>query len=276
MTKHKGTFDDGRDKNASRSPIALAKQLPPPPPSFYCPLTLGIMTDPVQDKEGNSYEKVAIEKWLLENSTSPITRNRLRAKHLVPNRALKEAIDFEGIYDNVSSSCHATNPMANPEISRPVASSKHLIGHRQFINEVLISLNVQQLDRFGIALLPMKKILSTVDNQKINMVMVIEAQLTKDTFQLYTHFDAKRNFPIGRHGDSAANRVLMDLLQHGKHKALTLSKISKERMRFCFEGKNSDITSSKTKFMGILKMFVKVSFRMKKKIDMGVEELWAN
>ena len=38
-------------------------------------------------------------QWLAKNETSPITRNRLRRKHLVPNRALKEAIDFEGDFD---------------------------------------------------------------------------------------------------------------------------------------------------------------------------------
>lgn len=119
-------------------------------PAFFCPLTMAIMKDPVQDREGmfrvaasfdnvpsmcreivlhivgvphppqrilfiisyiytiywtvpspvlnagHSYEKSAILQWLAKNQTSPITRNRLSRKHLVPNRALKEAINFEG------------------------------------------------------------------------------------------------------------------------------------------------------------------------------------
>ncbi len=48
---------------------------------------------------GHSYEKEAILEWLAKNETSPITRNKLRRKHLVPNRALKEAINFEGDFD---------------------------------------------------------------------------------------------------------------------------------------------------------------------------------
>jgi len=49
---------------------------PPAPPSFYCPLTMNLMKDPVQDREGNTYERFAIEQWLQSNPTSPITRNR--------------------------------------------------------------------------------------------------------------------------------------------------------------------------------------------------------
>ena len=45
------------------------------------------------DPEGNSYERTAIEDWLRRNSTSPVTRSPLTAGDLVPNRALKDAID---------------------------------------------------------------------------------------------------------------------------------------------------------------------------------------
>lgn len=40
--------------------------------SFYCPITQELMTDPVVDPDGNSYERSAIEAWLKNNSTSPI------------------------------------------------------------------------------------------------------------------------------------------------------------------------------------------------------------
>lgn len=61
--------------------------------SFFCPLTLQVMKDPVIDHEGNSYEKEAIENWLSKNSTSPVTRSPLHLNNLAPNRALKEAIE---------------------------------------------------------------------------------------------------------------------------------------------------------------------------------------
>eukprot|EP01105_Mastigella_eilhardi_P008978 TRINITY_DN2145_c0_g3_i1.p1 TRINITY_DN2145_c0_g3~~TRINITY_DN2145_c0_g3_i1.p1 ORF type:complete len:819 (-),score=149.10 TRINITY_DN2145_c0_g3_i1:60-2471(-) len=64
------------------------------PGSFNCAITGELMTDPVIDTEGHTYERSAIETWLARgNSTSPMTRSPLSAADLVPNRALKEAID---------------------------------------------------------------------------------------------------------------------------------------------------------------------------------------
>ena len=44
------------------------------------------------DCDGNTYEFQNISEWLNKHSTSPITRNPLKKKHLVPNRALREMI----------------------------------------------------------------------------------------------------------------------------------------------------------------------------------------
>ena len=63
------------------------------PKSFFCPITSMVMRDPVVDLEGNTYERSAIEEWLSQNSTSPVTRQPLRVDQLNPNRALKDAID---------------------------------------------------------------------------------------------------------------------------------------------------------------------------------------
>ena len=62
------------------------------PDHFLCPITHCIMQNPVIDHEGNTYEKKAIEDWLLNNKTSPLTRQSLSIEQLSPNRALKEAI----------------------------------------------------------------------------------------------------------------------------------------------------------------------------------------
>lgn len=51
------------------------------------------MTDPVIDPDGNSYERRAIEGWLQQNGTSPITRVALAVADLRPNRALQAAIE---------------------------------------------------------------------------------------------------------------------------------------------------------------------------------------
>ena len=64
-----------------------------PSSTFMCPITQELMIDPVIDPDGNSYERHAIEGWLRQNNTSPITRAPLSIKDLRPNRALKQAID---------------------------------------------------------------------------------------------------------------------------------------------------------------------------------------
>jgi hypothetical protein len=64
-----------------------------PSATFICPITHELMTDPVIDPDGNSYERHAIEDWLQQNGTSPMTRVNLLATDLRPNRALKAAID---------------------------------------------------------------------------------------------------------------------------------------------------------------------------------------
>ena len=63
--------------------------------SLLPPLSVGrgYRLDPVMDPEGNSYERTAIEDWLSRNPVSPVTRSALWARDLVPDRALREAIE---------------------------------------------------------------------------------------------------------------------------------------------------------------------------------------
>jgi hypothetical protein len=63
------------------------------PESYYCPISGDLMTDPVIDHEGNTYERRSIEAWLVKQKTSPVTRSPLTLERLAPNRALKDAID---------------------------------------------------------------------------------------------------------------------------------------------------------------------------------------
>jgi hypothetical protein len=44
--------------------------------------------------DGYTYEKRAIEKWLLENNISPKTNLSFDAKDLRPNHAIKSMIDL--------------------------------------------------------------------------------------------------------------------------------------------------------------------------------------
>jgi len=61
------------------------------PDEFNCPITLDIMDDPVLCDDGYTYERSAIQS--IRNSLSPMTRQPIDKTRLIPNRALKDAIN---------------------------------------------------------------------------------------------------------------------------------------------------------------------------------------
>lgn len=63
------------------------------PEGLLCPLTLGLMKDPVTTCDGQSYERKQIQEWLEHNNTSPLTNKRLQSKQLTPNHALRRTIE---------------------------------------------------------------------------------------------------------------------------------------------------------------------------------------
>ena len=98
-------------KRASRRPMAsqicttLEKAYPelaepreeakvPPPRDFVCPITIDLMQDPVICSDGMTFERDAIMQWFAGgHKTSPITNLELEHTNLVPNRALRSAIE---------------------------------------------------------------------------------------------------------------------------------------------------------------------------------------
>ena len=62
------------------------------PRSFYCPLTLEVMVDPVIDTEGNTFERETLMHWLSLYGASPVSRQPLNANLVVPNFALRDTI----------------------------------------------------------------------------------------------------------------------------------------------------------------------------------------
>jgi flagellar biosynthesis GTPase FlhF len=61
--------------------------------SFQCPLTMEVMRDPVITTDGQTYERMEIERWFaLGNRTSPLTGAELPSTLLFPNIALRNAI----------------------------------------------------------------------------------------------------------------------------------------------------------------------------------------
>ena len=62
------------------------------PRSFICPLKLDVMYEPVIDGEGNTFEKRALLQWLSLHGVSPISRQPLHPKQVLPNYALRDTI----------------------------------------------------------------------------------------------------------------------------------------------------------------------------------------
>jgi len=91
------------------------------------------MNEPVVDKEGNTYEKEAIHKWLSRNNSSPITRNPLDINDLKPNRALRDLIE-EYMKQNGISVNDST-----PVIQRTIDMSAFQIKITSYNNYILVS-----------------------------------------------------------------------------------------------------------------------------------------
>jgi hypothetical protein len=62
------------------------------PGEHSCPITTEVMEDPVLAMDGNTYERSAIEQWLVTNDTSPLTNEAVPSKMVVPNLALRKII----------------------------------------------------------------------------------------------------------------------------------------------------------------------------------------
>ncbi|KAL9309862.1 putative U-box domain-containing protein 58 [Arabidopsis thaliana] len=81
-----------RDKALKTAKEQMEKRQPPS--SFFCPITQEVMKDPHFAADGFTYEAESIRKWLSTgHQTSPMTNLRLSHLTLVPNRALRSAIE---------------------------------------------------------------------------------------------------------------------------------------------------------------------------------------
>ena len=75
----------------TRSSGSMKRQLAPS--SYYCPISMELMLDPVMLATGHTYERMCIERWLQQgNRTCPVTGMRLRHLELTPNFALRVAV----------------------------------------------------------------------------------------------------------------------------------------------------------------------------------------
>ena len=77
-----------------------------------------LMRDPVTCTDGHSYERANISRWLNEgHNTSPITGNPLQSNLLIPNHALRNAIED---WEDEQAKRRLARP---PSLSSPIGAS---------------------------------------------------------------------------------------------------------------------------------------------------------
>ncbi|CAH8280456.1 unnamed protein product [Arabidopsis lyrata] len=79
-------------KVADKAQNSLSRTPSGPPSHFICPLVKGVMNEPCVAADGYTYDREAIEEWLRENDTSPVTNLPLPNKNLLANYTLYSAI----------------------------------------------------------------------------------------------------------------------------------------------------------------------------------------
>ncbi len=84
-------------------------------PSFLiCPITQDVFTDPYIAMDGITYERSAIETWLQTNTTSPSFNTQLPSRTIIPNIAIRNALDWHKL----------SRPVAPPPPPFPVSSRR--------------------------------------------------------------------------------------------------------------------------------------------------------
>ena len=120
--------DAGCDDAASSTCAIAGVELPK---SFCCSLTLELMRDPVSTADGHTYERAAIARWFADgNTTSPKTGAALEHKSIIPNIALRHAIEEWAETNNAQHLLVPPPPSATPEPrSRDGDSEEYDIAH---------------------------------------------------------------------------------------------------------------------------------------------------
>ncbi|KAL0734366.1 hypothetical protein Bca4012_010576 [Brassica carinata] len=80
-------------KNVADKVRNLISSAPKQPPShFLCPLLKDVMSEPCVAADGYTYDRRAIEEWMADRRTSPVTNLPLQNTNLLPNHSVYAAI----------------------------------------------------------------------------------------------------------------------------------------------------------------------------------------
>jgi len=99
-------------------------------PAFICPITQDIMTDPVIGPDGHTYERTAIQQWLNSGQNrSPMTREVMTSRNLIPNIALRNLIQES---QNPTSVAPIQQAMAAQNQPPPIDMTINRIGENKY------------------------------------------------------------------------------------------------------------------------------------------------
>ncbi|XP_041009852.1 U-box domain-containing protein 44-like isoform X1 [Juglans microcarpa x Juglans regia] len=95
LEKADATCPEEKEKEYFRKRNSLGSRKPLEPlQSFYCPITLAVMVDPVETSSCRTFERSAIEKWYAEgNNLCPLTMIPVNTSVLKPNKTLRQSIE---------------------------------------------------------------------------------------------------------------------------------------------------------------------------------------
>ncbi|KAG1678253.1 hypothetical protein FOA52_013873 [Chlamydomonas sp. UWO 241] len=106
---------------------------PAAPSSFYCPVSMELMADPVMVATGHTYDRMCIERWISQgNRTCPLTGKRLRHVELTPNHALRNAIQEWAAQHGVALGSVSATTAAGP-VEQEVEPPSILLGHDEIV-----------------------------------------------------------------------------------------------------------------------------------------------
>ena len=111
------------------------------PHNFICPITHDIMIDPVICSDGISYERSAIERWLTNHNTSPMTNNSLISKNLISNITLRNTINDFKTNNTIKIPTNTVTGKKQYDIS--IMNTSFKFNNKYYANVNIKSINVQ-------------------------------------------------------------------------------------------------------------------------------------
>mmetsp|Transcript_30929 Transcript_30929/g.50030 ORF Transcript_30929/g.50030 Transcript_30929/m.50030 type:complete len:445 (-) Transcript_30929:319-1653(-) len=95
------------------------------PPQLCCSITHQLMQEPVVCADGHTYERIAIERWLKEHCSSPLTGKTLKSKIMFPNYNLMSQIkEFQENRSRLSAEMQKkqSEDLSDPIITAPAVA----------------------------------------------------------------------------------------------------------------------------------------------------------